>query len=165
MSETTSRHALPLLQPGQAQKEIWHNEALAMADALLHPVAESERADPPTEPAPGQCWLVAAGAGGDWAGQAGALACWTTGGWRFLAPREGMTVWRRDAGCAARHDGSGWETGAIDAQVLRIGGAAVVGPRAAAIADAAGGATVDTEARAAVNALLAALRAHGLLAQ
>lgn len=40
----------------------------------------------------------------------------------------------------------------------------VVGAQGAAVADASGGATVDTEARAALNALLARLRAHGLIA-
>lgn len=43
-------------------------------------------------------------------------------------------------------------------------GIAVVGPRQAAVADAAGGATIDVEARAAINALLARVRTHGLIA-
>ena len=53
---------------------------------------------------------------------------------------------------------------------LPIGGAIynagvkVLGSQGVAVADAAGGATVDTEARAALNALLARVRAHGLIA-
>lgn len=39
----------------------------------------------------------------------------------------------------------------------------VVGPRQAAVSDASGGATVDAEARTAVNDLLARLRTHGLI--
>lgn len=31
--ETTARLGLPLLAPGQAQKELFHNEALALVDA------------------------------------------------------------------------------------------------------------------------------------
>lgn len=49
----------------------------------------------------------------------------------------------------------------------RVDGTKVIGPRGAAVADASGGTTVDTEARAAINALLARLRAstgHGLIA-
>lgn len=48
-----------------------------------------------------------------------------------------------------------------------VDGLEVVRARGAAVADAAGGATVDTEARAAINALLARMRAtggHGLIA-
>lgn len=164
MTEFTSRHALPLLQPGQAQKEMWHNEALALADALLHPVAEAEQPAPPADPAAGQCWIVGAAPTGDWTGQAGALAAWTGGGWRFAAAREGMAVWLNSAGCTARFDGAAWTVGQVDARVLRIEGMPVVGAQAPAIAGPAGGATVDTQAREAVNAILAALRAHGLIA-
>lgn len=43
-------------------------------------------------------------------------------------------------------------------------GTKVIGAQGAAVADAAGGATVDAEARTAINALLARCRAHGLIA-
>lgn len=33
MTDTSARFALPLILPGQAQKEIFHNEALALLDA------------------------------------------------------------------------------------------------------------------------------------
>lgn len=49
-------------------------------------------------------------------------------------------------------------------QAYRINGTQVVGARQSAIANASGGATIDTEARTALNAVLAALRAHGLIA-
>jgi len=39
----------------------------------------------------------------------------------------------------------------------------VVGPRGDAIAEPEGGSVVDAEARAVINAVLAALRAHGLI--
>ena len=44
-----------------------------------------------------------------------------------------------------------------------IGGEQVVGSRAAAIDSPTGGATVDSEARLAINAILGALREHGLI--
>ena len=44
------------------------------------------------------------------------------------------------------------------------GGTQVVGAQGAAVADAAGGATIDAEARTALNTLLARLRTHGLIA-
>lgn len=49
-------------------------------------------------------------------------------------------------------------------KVLRVNDTAVIGAQGLAVANATGGATVDTEARAALNALLARLRAHGLIA-
>lgn len=43
-------------------------------------------------------------------------------------------------------------------------GTKVVGAQGASVADATGGAVIDAEARAALNALLARVRAHGLIA-
>lgn len=87
----TARWALPLLFAGQAQKEITHNEALVLIDALLHARVESaDLASPPGTPLVGQCWIVADGATGDWAGKMGAIALWTEGGWRFVPPSAGL---------------------------------------------------------------------------
>lgn len=44
-----------------------------------------------------------------------------------------------------------------------VSGTKVVGAQGAAVPDASGGVTIDTEARAAINALLARLRTHGLI--
>ena len=86
----TPVHALPLLASGQAQKEISHNEALILIDALLGGVIENALlSEPPDAPAPGALWLVAEGASGAWAGESGRLALWTQGGWRFVSPRIG----------------------------------------------------------------------------
>jgi hypothetical protein len=55
----------------------------------------------------------------------------------------------------------------VDGRSLRTGlfidGEQVVGRRAAAIAAPSGGATIDTEARAAVSQILEGLRQHGLI--
>lgn len=108
MTEATYRHGLPLLQAGQAQKEVTHNEALVMLDLLAHPAVEEALASPPAEPQPGQAWLVQEGADGDWAGQDGALALWTAGGWRFAPARAGMLVWQKAAGGFMWFDGAQW---------------------------------------------------------
>ena len=47
---------------------------------------------------------------------------------------------------------------------LTVGGNQVVGARLAAVADVTGGAVIDTEARAAISAILDRLRQHGLIA-
>jgi hypothetical protein len=166
MTDTSARFALPHILPGQAQKELFHNEALALLDGALHPVAESRGAGvPPGAPQPGECWIVGGAPSGDWAGQADTLAIWTSGGWRFVGPVEAMTVWLRDAGLFTRWDGSAWIDGEIVGSVLRLGNNQVVGEREPAIADPAGGASPDAEARAAISLILGALRSHGLIAQ
>lgn len=108
MTEATYRHGLPLLQAGQAQKEVTHNEALVMLDLLAHPAVEEALASPPAEPQPGRAWLVQEGAGGDWTGRDGALALWTAGGWRFAPARAGMLVWQKAAGGFMWFDGAQW---------------------------------------------------------
>ncbi|PQM28309.1 hypothetical protein CVO77_07375 [Sphingopyxis lindanitolerans] len=147
MTETTqtARFALPLLAMAQAQKEVTHNEALVLLDALVHAAIEDGPLEaPPPSPAVGQCWLVGAGAGGDWAGQADAVAIWCEGGWRFAAPRAGMRIVRLSDGV--------W---------LRYGSGAWAAPDA--LANPGGGTTIDAEARSAIAALIQLLEAQGLL--
>lgn len=165
MTTTTARHALPLIAPGQAQKEMFHNEALSGVDALLHPAVEAVGAAvPPTDPAPGQSWVVGAGSSGAWAGQADALANWTEGGWRFHRPAAGMRVTVRGPQVDARWNGTAWVVGEVRCERVVVAGLPVLGARQAAIADPAGGTTVDVQARESVAGILAALRAHGLVA-
>ena len=141
----TSRWQLPLLAVGQTQKEVTHHEALARVDALLAPAAESSpQNSPPAAPVAGQCWLVGGAPAGSWAGRAQHIACWTSGGWRWIMPRSGMTV-RIVDGRMARFDGTGW----------------VLPP---VVAAPGGGAVVDSEARTAIVALIASLQTQGWLA-
>lgn len=160
----TARFALPLLHAGQAQKELFHNEALLLADALVQPCVEALGTDtPPSEPVPGQCWIVGDAPAGAWTGSAGALAVWTEGGWRFVAPREGMAAWIAGEELIARHIAGAWHVGRLVAAQLVIDGEQVVGAREAAIDEPDGGTVVDAEARTAIEAILQALRAHGLI--
>ncbi|QDZ08671.1 DUF2793 domain-containing protein [Sphingomonas panacisoli] len=166
MSDTqTDRFSFPLLQPGQAQKEMSHNEALTALDLLIQPTAEAIGLDtPPTAPDSGQSWIVGAAPTGAWAGKAFHLAGWTSGGWRFVAPVEGMAAWVTTDGLTARFSGGSWVLGEDPCAHLVVGGNRVVGPRQSAIAAPSGGAVIDAESRAALTAILAALRAHGLIA-
>jgi len=160
----TDRLRLPLLAAGQAQKEITHNEALSLLDVIAQAAVESmSLAIPPAAPEPGQCWIVAAGATGAWAGQTGAIACWTAAGWLFLAPGAGWRVCVRDRDQMIRFDGAVWRDGAVRNDGVYLDGKRVIAPRQDAIAAPAGGATRDEEARATLTALLGALRAHGLI--
>jgi Protein of unknown function (DUF2793) len=165
MSELTSRYALPLLASGQAQKEITHNEALLLLDALSHPAIESRiLTSPPASPLPGQTWLVGNTPTGDWADKATQLALWTSGGWRYITPRLGMTVWSKPDDAFIFFAGTGWQIGAWPVVQLWVAGQRVVAERQPAIADPAGGATSDIQARAAIGSILNTMRAHGLIA-
>lgn len=164
MSDASPRLSLPFLLPGQAQKEIFHNEALLTLDAIVHATVEDwPAASPPSTPAEGESWIVGAGAGGAWAGRDDAIATWSAGGWRFTAPLPGLTAWNRAAGLWLHWDGTAWSDGRWPAAALTIGGVQVVGPRQPGIASPSGGTTIDAEARAAVDALIATLISHGLI--
>jgi len=164
MTETSARFALPFILPGQAQKELYHNEALTRLDAALHPaVAEAPRPDPPGAPAIGQGWIVGAGAAGAWSGQEDRLAVWTAGGWRFVSPIPGMLIWNIDAGYWLHWSGTAWSDGELVATALSIDGRQVVGPRLADVPSPSGGTIIDAEARDAIDGLIATLKSHGLI--
>ena len=132
----TPRFSLPLLATAQAQKEITHNEALTLVDALLHAAIEDgPLAGPPAAPTEGQCWLVGAAPTGDWAGQAAAIALWTASGWRFVPPREGLFCLRLTDGARLRFEGGAWVAPPL-------------------IANPSGGVTIDSEARAVILSLI-----------
>lgn len=163
--DMTPRWSLPLLFAGQAQKEVIHNEALVRIDALLHGRAESaDVASPPSAPMIGQCWIVAAGASGEWTGHVGDVACWSEGGWRFVPPRAGLVIDIADRGHAMTYGVAGWRDGAVRDYGFHVAGQKVVGSRQAAIADPDGGAIIDAESRSSIAAILTALSAHGLIA-
>jgi hypothetical protein len=141
----TPRFALPLLAVAQAQKEVTHNEALTLLDALVHAAVEAgPLAEPPADPADGQCWIVGATPKGGWAGREHAIALWTTNGWRFASARSGMQVTRLSDGAQLRFDGARW-----------AGPSSVMTPK--------GGSTIDSEARTALATLILHLAAQGLL--
>lgn len=162
--DRSARLALPYLHAGQAQKELDHNEALALLDIAVQPVVEAVGIDAPPVDAPiGACWIVGPAPVGGWAGHAGAIAGWTGGGWRFVAPRRGMTVTRASDGVTARYDENDWVVGESIVARLVVGSDQVIGARQPAIENATGGGTIDEEARVALHAVLGALRAHGLI--
>lgn len=164
MADTTPRFALPFILPGQAQKELFHNEALARIDLALHPAVEGPpAAGPPLSPSPGECWIVAPAAAGEWSGRDNMLAMWTEGGWRFVAPPPGTSAWNKAAAVPLLWDGDQWRTGDLAGTGLLVNGVRVVGPRQPAVASPSGGTIIDQEARVAINALTAALMSHGLI--
>ena len=140
----TGKHKLPYLAVSQAQKEITHNEALALIDALVHPVAEEQLSVPPapTDADIGKCWLVGSSPVAEWTGRSSHVAIWAGGGWRYFAPSEGMRLRLLNNGADLIWSGNTW----------------IAPPQ---IADPANGAVVDVEARQAIVTLLSYFRTIG----
>jgi hypothetical protein len=165
MTDTSDRLALPLIAPGQAQKEMTHNEALARLDIIVQPVVQAVAPSiVPVNPVLGQCWIVGVGASGAWTGRDGALAAWTAGGWRFVAAFEGMTAWSIADAMLVIRRGTSWIIGQVNAQQIRINNVPLLTVRQPAIATPSAGTVMDGESRAAISAILATLRTHGLIA-
>jgi len=143
----TARLGLPLIEPGQAQKEWFHNESLLLLDGAVQASVMAVGTDmPPAAAVPGEGWVVGATPVDQWSGHRHELAIRTDGGWRFLLAIEGMAVWDRATGCLWRHRSGMW-----------LCGNAIMPP--------SGGATVDQEARRTLAAVIELLRGHGLAAE
>lgn len=141
----TVRLGLPLLAAGQAQKDVTHNEALTLVDAVTMPVVEGFAATvPPSAPGLGQAWIVGAAPTGAWVGRPHMLACWTAGGWRFADLPRGAIVMRRSDGSRWLRSEDAWQP-----------------PAPAALP--AGGGTIDAEARSAIADIINALQRYGLM--
>lgn len=135
---------LPLLAVAQAQKEVTHNEALVLIDALIGGVAAGRSDTPPASPVPGQLWIVGATPTGAWLGNAHALAVATEGGWRFCMVPQGFALRVGANGPLRLRSASGWSSAGIVPAI-------------------SGGATVDSESRATIALLRQALIDHGLV--
>lgn len=143
---------------------MFHNEALQILDVLVAAAVEGlPLATPPASPAIGSCYLVAASPTGAWVGHSQHVAAYTSGGWRFIEPCEGMTALVRSNGSYAVYRAGTWDIGTLRGAELTLDGMKVVGPQEAAIAAPTGGSTADVEARTAIGEILAAMRAHGLI--
>lgn len=142
-SSSSPRLGLPLLFSGQAQKEVYVNEALSLVDAMAHCTIEGSATTPPASPTNGNNWLVASTATGDWAGQDGKIACWQSGNWLFVAPFDGLRVFNRSTHQFAYYSG-GWKIPV-----------AVIAP--------SDGTTIDTQARSTLANLISALQTAGIL--
>ena len=111
--------------------------------------ARDDQAEPPED---WRIWLVMAGRGygktrmgAEWVSKAGQIAHWVGGSWRFVVPHEGMRVWNKSTRRHSWFIAGQWTT-------------------APSIPNPTGGATVDSEARAALVAILIYFRSIGILA-
>lgn len=117
----TRRLKLPLLDSAQAQKHVAMNAALTRIDALTtQSVVSRSFIAPPVDALDGDVHIVGAGADGAWAGRDGMLAFADNGGWSFMEPDPGRSVWVRDERVTIMHDGVAW-TAAQGATVAGAG--------------------------------------------
>ncbi|MXO97072.1 DUF2793 domain-containing protein [Erythrobacter aquimaris] len=109
---------------------------------LLHPVIEETASVPPASPEPGACYIVGDQSSDDWTGKEGSIAGWIDGQWTFALPKNGLIVYDRQTGGSLVYR-DGW----VRHQTPTL---------------PAGGITIDTEARATIEELVAILRHHGV---
>ncbi len=140
---TTPITGLPLLVAGQAQKEFFVNQALAILDAFAPRAIVASLPEPPSEPAEGDCFRVVAPASQAWIGCEDHIAIRIGGAWHLVPPRDGMRLFDRVADRDLFFQ-STWQS-------------------ATAPAAPAGGTVIDTEARAALVNLIEALGQIGIL--
>jgi len=100
-----SKHLkLPFILPAQAGKHITHNEALSVVDTLAQlAVIDRHLATPPSTPAEGDRYIVAASPTGAWTGKANQIAAWDGAAWLFhdadtgwltyVIDEDGLLVW------------------------------------------------------------------------
>ncbi len=143
-TSATPNIGLPLLIAGQAQKEFFLNQSLAIMDSLHRRSVTASQAAPPANADEGECYRVTAPASQGWEGCEDHIAIRIGGSWHLVAPREGMFLFDNAADQILLYQ-SGWRV-------------------ASTPAIPASGTVVDAEARAAIGQLIEALREVGIFA-
>lgn len=107
---TTPRLSITEIAVGQAAKEIAHNEALRVIDALMSGKAKTRlTTTPPGSPAEGDVHVVPSGATGAWSGQTNKLAHFYGNAWFFYTCKTGMTLWSDADNEFIVFDGTVWD--------------------------------------------------------
>jgi hypothetical protein len=116
---------------------------------------------PPVAASVGEIQIVPAGAAAAWGHPEGTLVQWQGAGWQPDVPRDGQLALVHDEQRMLVYS-QGWQA-LFPVGGLQIGGRAVLAAAPAEVVPPTGGTTVDSEARAALAALIAALIGQGLL--
>lgn len=115
---TTPRASLPELSTSQEAKEVVHNEALRILEALtVGGVVTLSLSTPPGSPTEGGVWVVGATATGAWAGKENQLAHYTNAAWAFYAPADGWQIHVIDEDKQYFYNGTAWTAYAAPAQL------------------------------------------------
>jgi hypothetical protein len=118
---STPRFALPYIQASQAQKEVTHNEALLMVDALVSLSLEDRHLSaPPVSPQNGQVWFINGAGSGAWSGQSNKLAHYDSGQWYFYVIPDGLRAWIKDEAGYFVYSGSSWSAFVGSGQFMTV---------------------------------------------
>jgi HK97 family phage major capsid protein len=160
----TERAETSILRDPYSKKPYVYFYATLLLDFLVQPTCLSGPSNaPPSTPVEGSAYICGATPTGAWAGNPNALAYWTASGWRFAAPAEGRKVVEAQLGVDWQFLSGTWKRGINNVVELKVGGKTVVSSRQPSISQPASGTVVDLEARAAIQAILVAMREHGLI--
>lgn len=121
---TDSTHLkLPFILPGQAQKHITHNEAIAALDTLTQlAVLDRNLGAPPVSPPTGARYIIGDIPTGLWAGKSTQIAAWDGTAWLFHAPEPGWLSFVLDENGLLVWSGTAWlPTLGLDAQAPMLG--------------------------------------------
>jgi len=142
---TTPKTALPLLFSGQTQHEFFINHALSVLDSLIVETVRGWAIEGPDDSADGDAYLVPPSVDGAWKAHANKRAIRVGGDWHFVEPENGQRVFDQSASVMLFFDAS-WKAAKTPSVPT-------------------GGETVDSQARTAIQELVAALRTAGILAK
>ena len=118
---STPRFALPYIQAAQAQKEVTHNEALLMVDALVSLSLEDRHLSaPPVSPQNGQVWFINGAGSGAWNGQSNKLAHCDSGQWYFYVVPDGLRAWIKDEAGYFVYSGGSWSAFVGSGQFITV---------------------------------------------
>ena len=118
---STPRFAFPYIQAAQAQKEVTHNEALLMVDALVSLSLEDRHLSaPPVSPQNGQVWFINGAGSGAWNGQSNKLAHYDSGQWYFYVIPDGLRAWIKDEAGYFVYSGGSWSAFVGSGQFITV---------------------------------------------
>ena len=157
----TVNNSIPLVPENTTDPAAGLNLAIDTIDALLQLAVLGIETAPPSGSVDGDRYIIDTSATGDWAGQDGKIARYVATGdyWQFFDANFAFNL----GDGKIYINNAGWSadlvSGTVNATSYEVSGTKVVDTQQPAIADATGGDEV-----AKINAILAALRAHGLIA-
>ena len=121
---TDSTHLkLPYILPGQAQKHITHNEAIAALDTLTQlAVLDRDLNTPPGSPDVNMRYIVGPTPTGAWTGKANQITAWDGAAWRFHTPEPGWLAFVLDENGLLAWSATAWEpTLGLDSETPMLG--------------------------------------------